>query len=240
MGLQSVLHLIYPPQCLACGDAVDSDHALCGPCRRDAAFIDGLVCDSCGLPLPGEAGDETLRCDDCLTIARPWQRGRAALLYRGTGRRLVLALKHGDRHDLVAPAAGWMARRGAALIGPDTLIAPVPLHRWRLLKRRYNQSALLGRQIARLTGADFCPDLLIRAKATQSQDGKGRDERFANLEGAIVPHPRMGRRARGRPVLLIDDVMTSGATLAAAAEAALAAGANGVCTLVLARVAKDA
>jgi len=238
--MQSALGLLFPPQCLGCGAPVISDHGLCPDCWRDTPFIAGLVCNRCGTPLPGEAdGQETL-CDDCMTIARPWAQGRAALLYRDMGRRLVLALKHGDRQELAAPAAAWMLRAARPILLPQMLVVPVPLHWSRLVRRRFNQSALLSKQIARLAGLDHCPDLLRRNRHTQSQDGRNRDGRFANLQGAISVSAARRARVAGRAVLLVDDVMTSGATLAAAAEACLAADAAQVSVVILARVAKDA
>lgn len=238
--LQAALRLLYPPRCLTCDADVTSDFGLCPACWRDTTFIGGMVCDRCGTPLPGEDDGAPAHCDDCLSVARPWARGRAALLYAGNGRRIVLALKHGDRQDIVAPAAGWMLRAADPILRAGMLVVPIPLHWSRLLRRRFNQSALLARAVARQAGLDFLPDALVRARRTSTQDGRGREARFTNLSDAIRPHPRRGGRIAGREVLLIDDVMTSGATLAAAADACLAAGATNVCTLVLARVAKDA
>lgn len=234
------LHMLYPPQCLSCGALVTTDFGLCGPCWRDTPFIAGLVCDQCGVPLPGEDTGKPEHCDDCLTIARPWSRGRAAMLYKDRGRSLVLALKHGDRLDLARPAAGWMLRAAAPILVPGMLVAPIPLHWMRLFKRRYNQSALLAAAIAKSAGLEHCPDLLIRTRPTATQDGKGRDARFANMSAALALHPKRGARVEGRHVLLVDDVMTSGATLAAAAEACIAGGAREVSVLTMARVAKDA
>ena len=240
MGLQALLHLIYPPQCLTCGARVTTDFGLCGDCWSETPFIFGLVCNHCGVSLPGEDVQARVLCDDCLTSARPWTAGRAALMYRDNARKLVLALKHGDRLDLARPAALWMYRVVQPILLPDMLVAPIPLHWRRLVKRRYNQAALLSSQVARLARLQHCPDLLQRRLNTGSQDGLSRDGRFANMSSALTLHPGRASRILGRHVLLVDDVMTSGATLAAGAEACVAAGAIGVSVLVMARVAKDA
>lgn len=157
MAVQSALKLIYPPQCVACGDRTDDEFGLCGACWREAGFIAGLVCDKCGVPLPGEDIGEAELCDDCLVIARPWSRGRAAMLYGETGRRIAMSLKHGDRLDLARPAARWMARAARPILADGMLVAPVPLHWLRLFKRRYNQSALLAQGIAKEAAFDCCP-----------------------------------------------------------------------------------
>ncbi len=238
--MQSALRLLFPPQCISCGEPTDADFGLCGACWRQTPFITGLACDRCGTPLPGEDEGRAEVCDDCLAIARPWDRGRAALVYRDNARRLVLALKHGDRLDLARPAAEWLLRAARPILREGMLSAPVPLHWTRLFRRRFNQSALLSRALAAAAGLDHCPDLLLRARRTASQEGRDRDARFANVAGAIRVHPRRGHRLAGRDVLLVDDVMTSGATLAAATDACLGAGAASVSVVTLARVAKDA
>ncbi len=160
-------------------------------------------------------------------------------MYQGRARSLILALKHGDRPELARPAARWMAQAGRDLFHPDMLIAPVPLHWSRLIKRRYNQSALLAQHLSRETGLDVCPDLLQRHSRTPVLDGKSAAERVETLSGAISSHPRRKNKLKGRGVLLVDDVMTSGATLAECARACTASGANHIFVLVLARVAKS-
>lgn len=236
--MQSVLRAIYPPVCMGCGEMTEADHGLCGACWRDTPFLGGALCDLCARPLPGET-EPGLRCDSCLVAPPPWRAGRAVLRYRDGGRRLALALKHGDRTDLARPLGRWMARAAADLARPGMLVVPVPLHRGRLWQRRYNQSALLAARIARELRLDHCPDALWRRLPTDSLSGDA-EARRATLDGAIVPHPRRGARLAGREVLIADDVLTSGATLAACATAARAAGAKEICVIALARAAPDA
>ncbi len=236
--MQSVLRVLYPPQCISCAALVEETGALCGSCWQETPFLGQAVCDCCGAPMVGTVAEGDI-CDQCMTIARPWRRGRAALAYEDNGRKLVLALKHGDRLDLAQPAARWMARAGAPILREGMLAVPVPAHRWRLLRRRYNQAAVLAQALSRVASVTYVPDALVRTRLTQVQEGMGQEARFVNVTGAIRPHPRHGARLRDADVVLIDDVMTSGATLAAAAEAALAAGAREVCVLVLARVARE-
>ncbi|NDW54393.1 ComF family protein [Aliiroseovarius sp. PrR006] len=238
--MQSALHLIYPPQCVSCDAPTDTDFALCPECWRDTPFISGLSCDLCGEPLPGEDEDSIVHCDACMTRQRPWTQGRSALLYRGNARRMILALKHGDRPELARSFAPWLARAAADILHDDLLIVPIPIHWTRRLKRRYNQAAELSRALSRETGLEHAPQALIRPRRTAMHDGMSVEDRFANMHHAILPHPKYGAQLMGRDVLLLDDVMTSGATFHAAAHAAIRAGAASVKVLSLARVARDA
>lgn len=234
-GLQTALRMVYPPRCLACGGLVEQDNGLCASCFAETPFITGLVCDLCGIPLPGQS-DAAVHCDSCLSAARPWTQGRAALRYESVGRRLVLALKHGDRHDIVVTAADWMAQSLPRSLPDDTVVVPVPLHLTRLLRRRFNQSALLAQAVARRLGLDYMPDALNRTRRTESLNGKSRDARYSELSESITPNPRRLQQLCGRPVLLVDDVMTSGATVSVCATACHAAQSGDITVLVLARV----
>ncbi|RYH11008.1 ComF family protein [Tropicimonas sp. IMCC6043] len=238
-GVQAVMRLVYPPHCLTCNAIVGTDHGLCPDCWSRTPFLAGLRCDLCGAPLLGDDPTEIVHCDDCRVSARLWTRGRAVLAYRDNARTLVLALKHGDRTDLAEPAGRWMARVAQDIRLPGQIVAPAPLHWRRLFRRRYNQAGLLGSVVARELGLEHCPDLLVRHRFTGTQEGKGVDARFANVAGAIRVPPRHHARIADRPVLLVDDVLTSGATLAACAEACYSAGAGDVRVLALARVVKD-
>jgi len=239
--LQSLIHAIYPSQCVLCETRTAEDFALCGSCWSETPFIDGGCCDSCGVPLPGlDPDDAGTLCDDCMVIKRPWSKGRAALAYSGSARRLVLSLKHGDRTDLARAATPWMVRAGRELLKPEVLIVPIPLHRLRLLKRKFNQAALLADRVSKTLNLDYLGDGLVRPIRTKSLEGQNREQRFMEMQGAITPNPKHTGALKGRHIVLVDDVMTSGATFAAATEACFAAGADDVCVLALARVVKDA
>lgn len=237
--MQSALRMIYPSECLLCRGLTESDFGLCGACWRDTPFIAGLVCDKCGTPLPGDDTMGDVQCDDCMITARPWARGRSAMAYRDNGRKFVLGLKHGDRSDLAKPSALWMARAAAPLVDEKTVLVPVPLHWTRLFARRYNQSAMLALAVGRQLSVPVFVDALHRHKRTPSLGIKGRDERFATVQGAIVPHAKRGAQIQGKTVILVDDVMTTGATLAACCAAAHSAGAETVHILTLARTGKE-
>lgn len=186
--------------------------------------------------MPGENSGADIHCDGCLNDPPAWDKGRAAVVYSGVGRRAVLGLKHGDRLDLGRPLAEWMARSGARLLKNADVIVPVPLHWRRLVKRRYNQSAELARHLSKASGTPLIQDLLVRDRATSSQDGLSRIERHENQRGVFSVHKR---RPVAANILLVDDVMTTGATLSACADTLRSAGAERIDALVLARVARE-
>jgi predicted amidophosphoribosyltransferase len=185
-----LLDAVFPPQCPVCA-AIVQDHAqLCPRCWSQVRFIGEPCCGCCGVPLEFDAGDEAL-CLQCLTDRPAFDQARAVMLYDDFSRGLVLRFKHGDRLDPAPAFARWMARAGRQLLDGAHMIAPVPLHWTRLLARRYNQSAILARQIARDGGPVFVPDLLLRTRGTPSQGALNRKERAANVKGAFIVRPGM-------------------------------------------------
>nr|WP_281260644.1 double zinc ribbon domain-containing protein [Donghicola tyrosinivorans] len=228
---------MFPARCLGCGEMVESDFALCGPCRRDTHVIGGLICDCCGVPLPGHS-DQLEHCDACLQVARPWGRGRAALVYEGRARQMVLALKHGDRTDVARGMAPLLRAAGRDLLQEGAVLVPVPLHRQRLLRRRYNQAALLAGALGQLSGHLHIPDALERPIVTPPMEEMERETRFQTVADAIRLNPRRAAALKGRAVIVMDDVMTSGATLSACTQALEHADVHSVDVLTLARVAQ--
>lgn len=236
-SLSALADAVYPPRCLACPEPTETAIGLCGACWGEVHFLAGPVCDFCGVIVPSARGATTqIICDSCLRNPPGWDRGRAAVGYEGVGRRVVLGLKNRDRLDSLPALARWMTGAGAAILQDDMIIAPIPIHWKRRLSRRYNQAAELGRAVSRRTGMAFAPDLLVKTRPTEPQQGKSWAERQANVEDAYVVPAEQMARAEGAHVLLIDDVMTTGATLGAATEALREAGAAQVSTLVLSRV----
>lgn len=201
-------------------------------------FLEDPVCDGCGAPFEHAQAD--IRCAACLARPRAFARARAACLYDEASRDLILKLKHADRTDLTGLFAAWISRAADDLLAGADAVVPVPLHRWRLFRRRYNQSAEIARTLAARRGMAYLADVLQRPRAGDSQAGRSASGRRRNVQGAFaVPAGRRGL-IEGRRLLLIDDVMTTGATAEACARALLRAGAWAVDVAVIARVRETA
>ncbi len=235
---RATLDLLLPPCCACCDSPVASPGQLCGPCFQAMRFIAEPLCQLCGLPFASQAEAGRLRiCASCAEAPPPWGQARAALLYDGAAKSLILPFKHADRQENAAALALHMHRAGAALLARAELLVPVPLHRRRLLQRRYNQAALLAAALSRRVRVACVPDALARTRDTARLGERSAAERARLLQGAIEVRPSRRIRIRGARVVLIDDVMTSGATARACARALLDAGASSIDVLVASRVA---
>ncbi|WP_246660418.1 ComF family protein [Nitratireductor sp. XY-223] len=232
----TISDIVYPPVCLGCGEITGTHGGLCGDCWSRLKAIEKPVCDVLGTPFPYDAGEGVL-CADAIADPPPFAKARSAVIYDDVARSIVHRLKYSDRSDLAAVMARWMARAGGDAIGAADAILPVPLHRRRLLRRRYNQSAELARALSRRTGLTYLPAALLRTRATRQQVGLGTKARAGNVRGAFtVPEARRSQVA-GQSLLLVDDVYTTGATVKSATRALLQAGAGAVYVLTFARVA---
>ncbi len=235
-GGAAALDLMLPPHCPACERPVDRTGSFCAACYGALVFVGEPCCGGCGRAFASAAlGGAQQRCEECRRSPPPWRAARAALRYDRRSAPLILGLKYGDRGDLARLLAGHMARAGEALLREADLLAPVPLHRWRLLRRRYNQAGLLAARLGRLSGTAVVQDLLARRGPATSMRGRTGSERQAAAAGAFVVRPHRRALLAGRRVLLIDDVLTTGATARACAAALLSAGAASVDVLAAAR-----
>lgn len=229
--------MVLPPRCLGCGVEVGESGTLCPDCWGKAAFIGPPLCACCGRPFEFAAPGVAV-CGGCVASPPVFDRARAVLSYDDGSRHMILAFKHGDRTDAAIGFAAWMRRAGADLLADADLIAPVPLHRWRLWARRYNQAALLALALGRMTGVPAVPDLLVRRRRTPIQGGLSRAGRQRNVAGAFALRPARAGMVAGARVLLVDDVFTTGATVSECAKVLKRAGAARVDVLTLARVAR--
>ncbi len=237
-ALNPLVDLVFPPRCPLCGDPLASQGGLCVECWGKLAIPGEPACVRCQRPM-GADSTEGVTCAPCLAQPPRHEGIAAATLYTDASRDLVLAFKHGRRIGLARLLGRLIAAKLAGLEG-DWLVVPVPLHRWRLWRRGFNQSALLGREIARLSSHRMIPDALVRVKRTPTLGGLGRSERARALKGSIIAHPVRGAALRGAQVLLVDDVMTSGATTDACLAALHRAGVKRIRIACFARVLDEA
>ncbi|MBN9455368.1 MAG: ComF family protein [Bosea sp.] len=237
-GWRSLVALIYPPVCVACRAATGEAQALCPHCWGEIAFIERPYCERLGTPFAVDLGPGLI---SPAAIANPpvFARARAVCRFDGVARELVHKLKYGDRTELALTLGRMMLQAGRDLVADADLAVPVPLHRTRLWSRRFNQAALLAAIVAEKSGLPLRPNLLVRAKRTRRQVGLSRVQRADNLQGAFRVPEEARPQLEGRHVLLVDDVLTTGATANAAARALLRGGARQVDLLSFARVVTD-
>lgn len=230
--------LVYPPVCSGCSVMTSGHGALCAACWATVTFIEHPLCEVTGRPFDHDRG-EGLVSPEAIANPPPFVRARAAVFHDGAARKLVHGLKYSDRADLARMMAGWMVRAGRELLDDSDAVIAVPLHRGRMLTRRYNQSAELARHIGRMSNKPHLAGILSRIRATRPQVGLGLRARQDNVRSAFSVHPRLMHKVVGRRLLLVDDVFTTGSTVNAATRALLKAGAEQVSVLTFARVATD-
>ncbi|NDB68699.1 MAG: ComF family protein [Methylocystaceae bacterium] len=231
---RALLDLVYPPSCLACRRGLSAMGALCSPCWSRVRFIERPFCERLGTPFSHDLGNGILS-PEAISDPPVYHRARAVAYYEdGPIADLVHRLKYADHTELAGPMGRWMARAGHELLSQADALIPIPLHRQRLFLRRFNQAALLAHAIARYYNIRVETDALIRRKKTPPQVGLTRAQRAANMQAAF--EVKDSSKIYGKRLILIDDVLTSGATAEAAARALLRAGAQTVDVLVFASV----
>ena len=240
-SVNGLINLILPPRCAFNGEIFDSPGTVSPKAWATLSFITAPCCDACGFPFAFSTPDEQsgkMFCGPCLKDRPNFTRARAALVYDDTSRDFILGFKHGDRTQNVVTMLPWLKQAGADILADADLLIPVPLHRWRLLKRRYNQAALMAAALGRSSRKKFIVDGLLRVRATPTQGHLNAGERRQNVRKAFIVHPKRASRIQGKNILLIDDVYTTGATVRECAAALLATGAARVDVLTLARVVR--
>lgn len=234
--LSQIIKIFLPPRCIKCGAILSDDDGLCSECFRELNFITAPYCYKCGHPFEEVGSSKKLICGNCMKKRKtPFRFNRSALYYDDISKDLILALKFMDKTENAKTLAKWLCMAGNDIWqeGVDILV-PVPLHYKRLIKRRYNQSALLVKELSKLTGIKADYTSLVKHKSTKPQVQFSGHERVKNVKGAFsVKHLE---KIKGQRVVLIDDVMTTGSTLKECALALQKAGAKSVDTLTVARV----
>ena len=235
---RAVLDLVLPPLCLKCREPVAEPQSVCARCWNELRFLGPPHCAQCGLPFPHALG-EGVKCAACLARSPPFTHARAAVAYDDASRDLILSFKHADRLEAVPLFARWINTVGRDALANADMLVPVPLHWLRLASRRYNQAAVLAHAISKLTRIPVETGLLARARATRSQgEMPSARARLKNVVRAFAVAEKAKPRLRAQKIVLVDDVLTTGATLNACAKALLRAGAGSVSVVTLARVVR--
>lgn len=235
---QWALDKLYPPHCPACKVPVSAQGHLCGACFQDIHMIAAPHCAQCGIPFAVDMGPEAL-CPDCLDTKPSYVSARSALVYGEVTGKLIKQLKYHDHMQGLERFANWMASVTQPFVSEVDYIVPVPLHWKRLMTRYYNQAAWLAYGLSQQTGIPCNPQLLKRTRATPPQARMNREERQRNMRRAFAVPAKMKNHIENKCVLIVDDVMTTGATIEACAEALVSAGASKVYGVTLARATRN-
>ena len=238
-NLRYVADLFLPPVCIRCHAPISTHGVLCAACWQGINFIMPPLCSRLGLPLPYASGEEPALSSMALRYPPAYGRARAAARFDGVMRDLIHGLKYADRHECVGLFGRLLVSAGSELLRDADMLMPVPLHRARLWKRRFNQAALLAGRLSKASGVPVERSALTRTRRTTSQVGLSRAERHRNVADAFAVAPAAVARIQGKRILLVDDVITTGATLEACARVLTAAGAAEVDCLALAIVVDD-
>ena len=233
-GMDTVL----PPRCVVSGELVDRQGMIAPEIWADMDFITDPQCKKCGIPFEFEA-DEGTECALCLDRPPPYTSARSALKYNDASRDLILGFKHADQTHAVVAFMPWLEKAGANMLESADYIVPVPLHRWRLLMRRYNQAAIMAHSLSVVSKVPTLVDALRRIRSTKSQGHLKPRERHKNVKRAFEIAPKDIEKLKGKTIILIDDVYTTGATVKECTKVLLKAGVKDVHILTLARVVRD-
>ncbi len=240
--IQKLIDIVLPPRCPITGHVVDSHGTVSADGWKNLSFITKPYCDCCGFPFEfsvPETGVKNL-CAACLVAPQDYDCARSSLVYNDQSRGFILRFKHGDQTQSVVAMMPWLYQAGGEFWGDTDVIIPVPLHRWRLLRRRYNQAALMAQGLSKKTKIPYIPDMLIRTRSTPVQGHLNASERKKNVASAFSVHPKYAGNVRGKKILMIDDVYTTGSTVNECAKVLKRSGAARVDVLTLARVVKAA
>jgi len=241
--LRFIFNLLFPPECLICKVRVTAHGTLCLSCWQSVRFITEPMCGCCGLPFDYEMGNAATGgnsnlCAECLHTRPLYGRARAAFCYDENSRRLITRFKYSDQTQLAKIYGQWLTRAGGELLAQTDIIVPVPLHYFRFVARRFNQSSLLAWEISKNTGIKHLPCAIKRTRHTKQQTGLSKSQRAVNVKNAFSIRPRYAAQIKGRNILLVDDVITTGSTIKQCVKALLKAGATQVNVLTLARAGR--
>lgn len=239
---KTTLDFILPPRCPVTGEIVDAVGMISPEAWGQLNFIDEPFCKKCGLPFDFSyegSGEEGRLCESCTKDLPAFSKARSVMVYDDQSRGLILSFKHGDQTHMTPAFIPWLERAGKEILKNADFLVPVPLHRWRLLKRRYNQAAIMAQYLSKETAIPVLVEGLVRRRSTVSQGHLNMNDRAKNVRHAFAVLKKVKPTLKGKKIVLIDDVYTSGATVKECVKVLLDAQASEVSVLTLARVVKQ-